>query len=93
MAKKNSTEDAALHRLAIYQSVFGTPEGQEVLQDLMHVHYIMKPTFNIDPTTTAHREGERNAVLRILSILNMSITQLRERIKNDTKIRDGETAV
>lgn len=92
MAKKKQ-EDMVAKRLANYQVVFNSPAGQAVLQDMMSVHYIMKPTISSDPLTMAHREGERNAVLRVLAILNMNLTQLRERIKNDQKIRDDETVV
>jgi len=92
VAKKNR-EDLVSKRLANYQAVFNSPTGQEVLNDLMKVHYIMTPTISTESLTMAHREGERNVVLRILTILNMNLTQLRERIKEDAKIRDDENIV
>jgi hypothetical protein len=46
------------------------PDGALVLKDLMAAHYILRSTFDIEPVLHAEREGERNVVLRILTILD-----------------------
>ncbi len=65
-----------------YQQVFNSPEGQEVLKDLMNAHHVLSSTFDGDIRKTIFREGERNVVLRILSILKMDVQQMQERIKS-----------
>lgn len=63
-----------------YQAVFNSPNGTKVLLDLMQVHHMMSSTFNDNINQTLIREGERNAVLRILSILKIDVAGLLERI-------------
>lgn len=56
-----------------YKKVFGSPEGKAVLYDLMRANHVLSSTY--DPTVESHvflREGQRNAVLRILTILKMN---------------------
>lgn len=66
-----------------YQKVFRGPHGEEVLYDLMNTHWILRSTAigAKDQYEQAFREGERNAVLRILTILKADPKQLRERIE------------
>ena len=58
-----------------YKRVFGTPDGQIVLRDMMGAHHYESSTLRaagnpIDPLMLAVAEGERNVVLRILTFLN-----------------------
>lgn len=59
-------------RVSAYQSFFDSEDGRAVLLDLIYYHYmpiaidIQKP----DALVMAFREGERNVVNRVLSILN-----------------------
>lgn len=55
-----------------YYSLFKqSPNGQAILEDMMKAHHFFDSTFVADdPYMTMVREGERNAVLRILTILN-----------------------
>ena len=43
--------------------------GRRVLEDLKMAHHFKSSTFSVDPYQTALREGERNVILRILTIL------------------------
>lgn len=52
-----------------YNTFQVSPTGMKVLGDLMKAHHFYSSTFSIDPYTTARREGERNVVLRILTIM------------------------
>lgn len=89
MAKK--TDQIKL--LEDYRTVFSSAAGSRVLNDLMRTHRIMDSTFCKDPMEMALREGERNAVLRILAILKINPNTIRERIENDEKIRANEAIV
>lgn len=71
----------ALAKVSDYQTVFGNPQGQKVLHDLMSIHGILNSTFDKDPYEMARKEGERNVVLRILSVLNVDIIAMHRKIK------------
>ena len=89
MAKRSSDAD----RLQDYQVVFGSVAGKRVLIDLMKTHYVLNSTFHENQSVTCFREGERNAILRILTILKLDINNIRERIEKDEKIRNDEAIV
>lgn len=69
-----------MDQVASYQSVFNSEDGKKVLYDMMKVHHIFGSTFSKDPYESALKEGERNAVLRILSILQIDPQKLLEDI-------------
>lgn len=54
-----------------YHNVFGAANGKLVLEDLQKAHFINGPMTShpIDPYALAYNEGQRNVVLRIMSIL------------------------
>lgn len=89
MAKRRSE----VERLQDYHTVFNTVAGKRVLNDLMKTHYVLNSTFNENQSVTFFREGERNAILRILTILKLDINNIRERIEKDEKIRNDEAIV
>lgn len=66
--------------LKAYQNIFNSPDGQTVLADLMNAHGMLSSSFSGDPLKTVFKEGERNVVLRILTILKTDETQLKQRI-------------
>ena len=70
-----------LDRVLAYQQVFNTEDGKKVLLDLMKQHYILSTCFDKCSLTMALREGEKNAVLRILSILQIDASNLSEKMK------------
>lgn len=54
-----------------YNNVFNvSPSGRAILEDMMNAHSFHNTTFSVDPYTMAFKEGERNVVLRILTILD-----------------------
>ena len=61
--------------LHLYKSVFDSPEGAEVLEDMKRAHFFyastvkQSPNGPLDHMAMALAEGERNVILRILSIL------------------------
>ena len=56
-----------------YQDVFNSdsPQAVKVLADMCEAHGVFNGGFNPDPHVNAFNSGERNAVLRILTILKM----------------------
>jgi len=70
--------------ISAYQKVFNSTEGKLVLDDLMKTHHIMTSTFSgKNSDEVLFREGERNTVLRIMTLLKMDGTLLNERIANE----------
>jgi len=60
-------------KVTIYHDVFKhNNSGKKVLEDMIRVHHVINSSFSDDPCKTAFKEGERNVVLRILSILEMN---------------------
>ena len=53
-----------------YYNIFvQNPTGAKILKDMMHAHRFYGTTFSTNDLEMALNEGERNAVLRILTIL------------------------
>ncbi len=74
-----------------YQDVFTTVKGKRILQDLMKNHFMLDSTFDPDsPNVTSFREGERNVVIRILSMLNINPNLLLTEIKNISEESNSE---
>lgn len=55
-----------------YRRIFASEDGKIIWDDLAKAHYMTSSTFSSDPLELARREGERNVLLRIWSILNSS---------------------
>tara|TARA_Y100001963_G_C6617596_1_gene370095 strand:+ start:408 stop:677 length:270 start_codon:yes stop_codon:yes gene_type:complete len=66
-----------------YKTLFESEAGKRVLYDLMKNNYILSPTYTTNINEMALREGARNVVLRILSILKIDVDKL------DTFIKEG----
>lgn len=52
-----------------YHRLFNTTDGKLVLEDLKAAHWINRPTFDANTNLMSMREGERNVVLRIMSLI------------------------
>ncbi len=75
--------------IADYQELFKTPQGENVLRDLAKSHYVLKSTFDENPYLVALREGERNVVLRIFSILGTDVIKLYKQIEEQERNYDA----
>ncbi len=73
-----------LDLLKSYISVFSSPEGEKVLNDLIS-RYMLRSSMHDNPTQVSFREGERNVVLQIIAALNLDAKTLRERGKDAKK--------
>lgn len=77
--KKRKLMDSA------YKRVFNTPDGRVILQDLIEQHGVLHSVFDQNPNLMALREGERNVVLRILSLIDCSSSEILKKIKDHSK--------
>ena len=84
MAIKNKASELFnKKRWMAYRVVFNPelPHSREVLKDLCAAHHVFDVGFDPDPIELSRMAGERNVVLRILTILRLSpedITELAE---------------
>ncbi len=58
-------------RWGAYRDIFNldSPQAKEVLKDMCAAHHVFDAGFDSDPIELARMAGERNVVLRILTIL------------------------
>lgn len=71
-----------------YHAVFDGEPGKRVLEDLYQSHYMRLSTFSVDALEMARNEGERNVILRIMSILDMDLMELNKLIRQDQGVED-----
>ncbi len=86
MADSQATRQIA--KISDYKLVFNSPHGQRVLMDMMKNHRMLSSSFDSDPLKMALYEGERNVVLRILSMLKIDIQELHKRIEENSNERN-----
>lgn len=76
---KAATKQAEVIRA--YKNVFNNPDGKLVLADMMKAHGMMSSSYKKDVNEAIFKEGERNVVLRLMSILKIDENKLKERIE------------
>lgn len=98
MAKKESKRLTAIEKriaaISDYKRTFSSEQGKRVLQDLMQAHYLMRPTLrkgNDLALNMAFNEGQRNVVLRILTILETSEASLHTLLKETHNVHTENT--
>lgn len=67
--------------IADYKTVFNSPAGKRVLYDLMKQGNFLYSSYQGDIHDMAFREGERNIVNYILTMLKQDIKTIRDEIK------------
>jgi hypothetical protein len=77
--------DDAVH----YKTTFTSESGKIVLSDLIERNGILSTTFNEDPIVHAFNAGKREAILRILTILNIDFDQAEKHLR-EAKERDNQ---
>jgi hypothetical protein len=81
--KTKTAENKYVSRVKDYKQTFSTSAGKRVLYDLMKTHNILSSHFDhSNELKTVFGEGERNVVLRILSILKTNPEKLMAHIEN-----------
>lgn len=68
-----------------YQKTFSTEHGKRVLYDLIKEHHMMTPMMPADAFNLALKEGERNVVLRILTIIKTNPEKLDQLLKRSVE--------
>lgn len=82
MSENKKRGERVLARVKDYQNVFNSASGKRVLNDMMDVHHVLHSSFDPNSATQmAFREGERNVVLRILTLLKVKPDELRKKIE------------
>lgn len=81
---QNKVEKEQLDLILAYKKTFESESGTKVLNDLIKRH-MLKSSMNDNDSRVIFGEGERNVVLTILAILNITEDNLRERIANVKK--------
>lgn len=75
---------AAIKRLeerhALYQRLFGTADGQEVLKDIERNCYTNTTTFSTDALQIAYREGMRCVALHIRTMLELDTEKMKDAV-------------
>ena len=72
---KESRAKSQLEMIEKYRTVFNTPVGQEVLNDMALASGAISSSFDVDSHLTAYNEGSRAFFLRILETLNTDTVQ------------------
>ena len=73
-----------LDNIKFYRAFFKSKHGEKVLYDLMKTHNFFTCTFvKGDRDEMLIKEGERNVVLRILSILKIDPQKLEQMMKKE----------
>jgi hypothetical protein len=68
-------------RVMDYKRTFNSEQGKRVLYDLFSAHYMLGSSFSKDPHEIAFREGQRQVLLRILTILKTNPEEMERLIK------------
>lgn len=68
-------------RKQIYQNVFESPDGKNVLEDLARHAFGSKTTFNENSNRMAYNEGQRSIILHIQNMMRIDIEKTREMLK------------
>lgn len=89
IAKKEDFKSES-ERVRAYQSVFGSALGERVLWDIAKSCRLVGPTTPQDGNAIlmAVNEGTRNAVLRILAVLDQNPSDMEARMKESDKEYD-----
>lgn len=85
----DKSDQKDLVKRKMYRAFFKHRFGEQILRDLMKTHWVLASTFvRGDREESILREGERNVVLRILSILQVDPKKLQAMLEQEENNRD-----
>lgn len=85
----DKSDQKDLDKRKMYRAFFKHRFGEKILLDLMKTHWVLASTFvRGDRDEMVLREGERNVVLRILSILQVDPKKLQALLEKEEINRD-----
>jgi len=73
-----------------YKDVFSTEAGQRVLMDLVREGSFLQNTFKGDVNGMLLKEGKRNMVLYILSIIKTDLSKLLDAYERQSKENEND---
>ena len=77
MSRTKNVMKKRVAKISDYKNTFNSQQGRRVLADMLAENKCLSTSFvKEDPYLTAFNEGQRNVVLRILTILQVDTTQL-----------------
>ena len=69
-------EKKEIKKIQAYKKMFGTPEGQVVLRDLLRNGGFFTGTFNESHSVMAFEEGRRSIVMEILRTTQVNVDEI-----------------
>lgn len=78
MSDERTPEEKEIDRIAKYKRVFASPEGEEILRDMMLRYYMVSGTYFHEPHHMYFREGARSVISDILEIMEVDPHKYRE---------------
>jgi len=77
--------DLLVQNVSDYKAVFETANGKRVLWDLMKASGYTQTNFDENPYKSAHNEGARSMVVRIINLLEMDTGKIKAMIGENRK--------
>ena len=78
-----------LDQAVSYQNTFASEDGRKVLADLIKVNGVFSNSYDKDPCEHAYNAGKREAILRILTILQVDFDKA-EKLLQEAKEIDNQ---
>lgn len=78
---KKKTGDKNIDLVTTYQNLFDTEDGKTVLYDLLGKMRFFTSTLGENPEDTSRKEGQREAVVYILEMVNKDVVALKDFIE------------
>jgi len=73
-----------------YKKVFGSPDGEEVIKDLIKSCGILNPLFSSDPIIMSYNEGRRSVILDIINLLDFDEKRIYDLTRQVQKERNQD---
>lgn len=86
--EKKPDEDKSL--IIAYKSVFGTPDGERVLTDILTSGFVFDAVHYADPILSARGEGARALALRIARYVGLDLKFFRRKQEDSAHVSHFE---
>lgn len=89
MAQSNRDKKRA-ETVQRYKKVFGSPDGEEIIKDLIKSCGILNPMFSNDPIVMSYNEGRRSVVLDMINLLDFDEKRIYDLTRQVQKERNND---
>lgn len=86
----NNKDKKRAEMIQRYKKFFGSPDGEEIIKDLIKSCGILNPIFNKDPIVMSYNEGRRGMVLDIINLLDFDEKRIYDLTRQVQKERNQE---